>query len=135
MRSQLDVIVCLKDNAIKNKKKLHDSFFGMLDFTQFVQAFDAFTTGHGALVVDQTVQSNKISESIFHYAASMDLPSFCMVSATYLRLWDAMKYSEEQVILNRNRDNGIKMLRRNESNRKKGCVEGGITLVMENVPR
>lgn len=136
MRSQLDVIVCLKDNAIKNKKKLHDSFFGMLEFPQFVQAFDAFTTGHGALVVDQTVQSNVISESIFHYAAKMDLPRFCMVSQTYLRLWDSMKLSEEQITVNRDRANGLKLLRRNESSRKKGSrVEGGVTLVMENAAR
>lgn len=132
MRSQLDVIVCLKDNAIKNKKKLHDSFFGMLEFPQFVQAFDAFTSAHGALVVDQTVQSNTISESIFHYSAKMDLPRFCMVNATYMKLWNAMKYSDEQVLANRDKEQGLKRMRRNENTRKKGTVtEGGITFVME----
>ena len=132
MRSQLDVIVCLKDNAIKNKKKLHDSFFGMLEFPQFVQAFDAFTSEHGALVVDQTVQSSNISESIFHYSARLELPRFCMVSATYVKLWNAMKFSDEQVIANRDKEQGLKLMRRNETTRKKGSItEGGITFVME----
>lgn len=131
MRSQLDVIVCLKDNAIKNKKKLHESFFGMLEFPQFVQAFDVFTSDHGALVVDQTVQSNTIPDSIFHYSARVDLPRFCMVSATYVKLWNMMKFSDEQVIANRDKERDMKLLRRNETTRKKGSLsEGSLTFVM-----
>jgi hypothetical protein len=133
MRSQLDVIVCLKDNAIKNKKKLHDSFFGMLDFSQFVQAFDAFTNDHGALVVDQTVQSNTISDAIFHYAARVSLPRFCMVNATYIKLWNEMKYSEEQVIVNRDKKQGLKLMHRSEFTKHKGSRidASGITFVMD----
>ena len=117
MRSQLDVIVCLKDNAIRNKKKLHDSFFGMLEFAQFTQAFDAFTNDHGALVVDQTVQSNTVSDSIFYFSARVVLPRFCMVNATFIKLWNEMKYSDEQVLANRSTKQASKHTQRNEFTR------------------
>jgi len=89
----------------------------MLEFAQFTQAFDAFTNDHGALVVDQTVQSNTVSDSIFYFSARVVLPRFCMVNATFIKLWNEMKYSDEQVLANRFSKQASKHTQRNEFTR------------------
>ena len=70
LRQNIDYVIVLKDMIKKNLKKLHDNFFGMIeDFNQFVEIMKQVTENHGALVLDNTSDSNEITDCLFWYKA------------------------------------------------------------------
>ncbi len=98
LRQQLDTVVALKENVIPNRKRIHDAFFGCLTWHNFERMFSAFTENFGAIVIDQTVQSSEVSKVIFHYRAETTLPPFICVNRAYLKIWEMVKKSEEEVM-------------------------------------
>ena len=99
LRSQVDICYALRDTILQNRKRLHSCFFGMLNFQEFCAAFDACTENYGALVLDQTAQTNDPTSCIFHTRAQPSLPPFQMCSKVYFdlekRQWE--KRSESKV--------------------------------------
>lgn len=70
LRQNIDYVIVLKDNAKKNVKKLHDNFFGIIDdFDQFQQILRQVTEDFGALVLDNTSNSNDLDQNIFFFKA------------------------------------------------------------------
>lgn len=70
LRQNVDYVIVLKDNVLKNLKKLHDNFFGVIDnFHDFVEIMKQTTEEHGALVLDNTSVSNDLSSMLFWYKA------------------------------------------------------------------
>lgn len=70
LRQNIDYVIVLKDNIRKNLKKLHENFFGIIDdFNQFVEIMRQVTEQHGALVLDNTSDSNDITKMLFWFKA------------------------------------------------------------------
>lgn len=84
LRQNIDYVIVLKDNILKNLKKLHDNFFGIInDFNQFVEIMRQVTEQHGALVLDNTSDSNDITKMLFWFKARPR--EFKMGTAEYWR--------------------------------------------------
>jgi len=84
LRQNIDYVIVLKDNIRKNLKKLHENFFGIIDdFEQFVTIMRQVTEGHGALVLDNTSDSNDITKMLFWFKARPR--TFRMGTAEYWR--------------------------------------------------
>jgi hypothetical protein len=78
-RSQIDVIMVLADNSVKNRESLYDQFFGMFpDKHTFDDAMVKVTDNFGVLVLDNTVRSNKIEDCVFAFKAKLPIPRFHM---------------------------------------------------------
>lgn len=73
-RANTDYLFFFKDYV--NKERLYKTFFsGLLpSFATFSQVFDAVTEDYGVLVLDQTKQSSKITDIVFHYKATIRPP-------------------------------------------------------------
>jgi hypothetical protein len=73
-RANTDYVFLFRDYV--NKERLFKTFFTGIfpSFATFSQVFDALTEDYGVLVLDQTCQSNKITDLVFHYKATMRPP-------------------------------------------------------------
>ncbi|WIA10848.1 hypothetical protein OEZ85_011014 [Tetradesmus obliquus] len=73
-RANTDYVFLFRDYV--NKERLFKTFFvGIFpSFATFSQVFDDITADYGVLVLDQTNQSNKITDLVFHYKASVRPP-------------------------------------------------------------
>ena len=99
MRMQIDIVVALKENQAANRKRLHEAFFGAVsNYHDFERLFMAFTQDFGALIVDQTVQSTDLTKVIYHYKANINLPQFVCISRTYIKIWEKIKKSQNEVL-------------------------------------
>jgi hypothetical protein len=68
IRSNIDVIVLLKDNV--NRDKLFKTFFSLVpNFRQFSVLMDACTDDYKAMILDNTANSTSISDCIYWYRA------------------------------------------------------------------
>lgn len=71
LRSNIDYVFILKENVFANRKKLYDNYAGVFpSFEAFCRALDKCTEDYECLVIDNTVQSNKIDDIVFWYKAS-----------------------------------------------------------------
>lgn len=70
LRQNIDYVILLKDNVPKNLKKLHENFFGIIEsYHQFTDIMRQCTENYGALVLDNTSNSNDIDQNIYYYKA------------------------------------------------------------------
>lgn len=77
IRSQVDYVICLRDNIINNRRKLYTDFCGIFpSFNEFNDVFTEVTRDYTALVFDQTSTENDITKTVFWYKAKENLPSF-----------------------------------------------------------
>lgn len=94
LRTQIDYVVCLKENIYTNKVKLHRFFFGCFRaFDDFSAVLDKVTENYGALVLDQTSPSNNLEDCLFWYRASLDLPAYRLGSPIFWTL--AQRYAKK----------------------------------------
>lgn len=72
LRANVDYVFVLRENIIQNREKLYKSFFGIFpSFDVFCKVMDATTENYECLVLDNTVKSNKITDCVFWYKASL----------------------------------------------------------------
>ncbi len=69
LRMNADYIFVMKEKSLKERKKLHEEWFGMLTNKEFTRIMDVCTDDYGCLVLDNTVSSNKIEDQVFFYKA------------------------------------------------------------------
>lgn len=68
LRTNVDFIFILRENIISNRRKLYEQYAGMFPtFEMFCSTMDQCTENYECLVIDNTIQSNKIEEQIFWY--------------------------------------------------------------------
>ncbi len=73
-------------------------FFGCFaTFDDFNAVFDRCTQNYEALVLDNTVQTSSITDCIFWYKASTDLPPFRIGRPVYYALEQKMLHPEGHV--------------------------------------
>jgi len=83
MRSNFDYVFLLAEDTISNRKRLYEHYAGMFPtFDIFQQIFSAITQDYGALVINNRVHSNNITDKIFWYKAKKT-PSFKIGSNKY----------------------------------------------------
>jgi hypothetical protein len=87
LRTNIDYVFTLRDPICSNRIKLFKNFFSVFDnYQSFGVVMDSATDNHGALVLDNTVATNKTEECVFWYRASEDLPRFYVVRRSFYRL-------------------------------------------------
>jgi hypothetical protein len=97
IRGNIDIVIALRDNTYSNKEKYWRNFFGQFDsLRDFSTTFDALTENYGAIVgVNNNAQTNTITDNIFHYRASLDIPDkFEMGRPVYWALSERFKKDE-----------------------------------------
>ena len=87
LRTQVDYVVALRENIVSNRERLYKYFFGVFpNYEDFSRVFDACTANFECLVIDNTVNSNKIEDCIFWYKANHQIPEFRLCSPCYWEL-------------------------------------------------
>jgi len=77
IRTNIDYTFILREPNLSNREKLHKNFANCIDhFQDFQEIMDTVTEDYTALVINNTVQSNKIEDCVFWYKADHNrLPS------------------------------------------------------------
>jgi hypothetical protein len=95
LRSNVDLVFCMRENNLQNVERLYKSFFGIFPTKQiFGQAFNTITENYGAIVVDTLSRSNRIDECVFWYRAPYPCPPFRLGSSNLWRFHE-QHYDEE----------------------------------------
>ena len=96
LRTQVDYVVCLKENIFTNKQRLHRMFFGCFRaFEDFASVLDKVTENYGALVLDNTSPTASLEDCLFWYRASISLPSYRVGKPIYWKLAQRYARSDE----------------------------------------
>jgi energy-coupling factor transporter ATP-binding protein EcfA2 len=97
IRTNVDIVFCLKENILSNKERLWKHFFGCFpDFTTFCQTMDALTSNFGAMVLNNRSRSTKLEDQIFHYTADHKLPQFQMCHPVFWKLSKSCAIEEKE---------------------------------------
>ena len=135
LRTNVDYVFALKENILTNKQKLWKYFFGMFEkFEDFNKVMDRCTENDGVLVLDNTVPSNKIDDTVFWYRAELNLPPFTMGKQKFWKLTDALSKTTREIEKCRLQANAPKIDKRItqiERCDKNGiCIEDELTLTV-----
>jgi len=84
-RNQVDILVLLRNGIPKERKKIHECFFGG-DYKQFEKLMDACTKNYMALVLDNRTAETDIMKRVYWYKAQPNLPKFDIRSPVFQRL-------------------------------------------------
>lgn len=69
-RSNVDYIVVGRTPGVQDRERLYKNFFGLIpSFHAFQEVMNSCTEDYHVLILDNTVQSNKLSDCIFWYKA------------------------------------------------------------------
>jgi hypothetical protein len=92
LRSQVDYVFVLKEGNISNRIKLWKMFFGAFStYEDFAAVLDKCTQNYECLVLDNTGTSTAVTDCIYWYRATTDLPEFKIGSQVYYDLEDKMR--------------------------------------------
>lgn len=70
LRCNVDYVFLLRTPIVNERKKLYEYYAGMFpSFEAFCQIMDSCTDNYECLVIDNTVQSNKLEDMVFWYKA------------------------------------------------------------------
>jgi energy-coupling factor transporter ATP-binding protein EcfA2 len=68
LRTNIDYVFILKDPIRRNRQRLYENFAGIFPtFESFCDALDQTTENYECMVIDNTTNSNKISDIVFYY--------------------------------------------------------------------
>lgn len=71
LRSNVDFVFILRESLNSNRKRLYEHYAGMFGtFDAFCQILDNCTENYECIVIDNTTQSNKLTDQVFWYKAS-----------------------------------------------------------------
>jgi Poxvirus A32 protein len=77
LRSNVDLVFCMRENNLSNVERLYKSFFGVFPTKQlFIQVFNKTTENYGAIVIDTLSHSNNVEDCVFWYKAPQPCPEF-----------------------------------------------------------
>jgi energy-coupling factor transporter ATP-binding protein EcfA2 len=87
LRTNVDFVFILRENIVSNRKRLFDNYAGMFpSFDVFQQVLEQCTNDYECMVIDNTVQSNKLTDQVYWYKADVNVPPFQMCSPHYWQL-------------------------------------------------
>jgi hypothetical protein len=68
LRSNIDFVFIFRENVVANRKRLYEQYAGMFPtFEMFCKVMDQCTENFECLVIDNTIQSNKIEDQVYWY--------------------------------------------------------------------
>lgn len=74
-RTNCDYVIACRESIYANRERLHKFYFGVFPkMRMFDTVFQSCTNDYEVLVLDNTVQSNKIEDSVFWYKAAVHPP-------------------------------------------------------------
>lgn len=114
LRSNIDLVFCMKENNMLNLEKIYKGFFGVFETKNlFVQVFNRLTENYGAIVADNTSRSNNINENIYWFRSQYPPIVFHMGSDRLWKVNDKYYDEKKELEIDVNDDNGpiIKMKR------------------------
>jgi len=120
LRTQVDYVICTREVIIANKMKLWKYFFGMFErYDDFSRVMDKCTENYSALIMDNTVRTGGIADSIFWYRASLDVPAFKIGAESFWKLSrERSKTDDEAAEDLRTREQQEELLRERLNRRK-----------------
>jgi hypothetical protein len=72
LRTNIDYVFILREPYISNRKRIYENYAGMFPtFESFCQVMDQCTENYECLVINNSAQSNKLSEQVFWYKADI----------------------------------------------------------------
>jgi len=72
LRTNIDFVFILREPYISNRKRIYENYAGMFPtFESFCQVMDQCTENYECLVINNSAQSNQLSEQVFWYKADM----------------------------------------------------------------
>lgn len=75
-RSNIDYVVAYRTPGIQDRERLWKNFFGVIpSFPMFCGIMDKCTENYEALILDNTVQSNTLTDCIYWYKAPLRAPT------------------------------------------------------------
>ena len=84
MRGNLDYVYTFKEHVPKNKLRLWDHFYGIVEqFEVFRQMLNQCTNDHHCLVLDTTGQQNSMKDMLAVWKADKDLRAFKVGNQAY----------------------------------------------------
>ena len=86
LRGQVDVLMCLREVSLQQRKRLQTAFFGLLTMPEYNAVMDAATERYGCLVLLNTVPSNDPTECLFWWRAKPELPPFRLANEVFYTL-------------------------------------------------
>jgi len=108
IRSNLDVVIAGRDPILANRKKLYESFFGVVDsFAEFDRIFNACTQRYGVLVLvnNTKTRSNRLEDRIFWYRAKQ-YKHFKFCDKIYWDLDTSLGKEDDEPYANEDGDDG-----------------------------
>lgn len=98
LRTNIDFVFILRENVVSNRKRIYDNYAGMFPtFDVFCQVMDQCTQDYECLVVNNTVQSNRLEDCIFWYKAEAH-PSFRLCLPQFWQLASEHKREQDKMI-------------------------------------
>ena len=71
MRDNINYVFIFREPIEQNRKRLYEFYGGMFpSYEQFCEVLDAYTTDYSCLVIDNTTQSTRLEDRVYHYKAS-----------------------------------------------------------------
>jgi energy-coupling factor transporter ATP-binding protein EcfA2 len=68
LRTNIDFVFILKDPIRRNRQRLYDNFAGIFpSFDSFCEALDQTTENYECMVIDNTTNSNKLTDIVYYY--------------------------------------------------------------------
>lgn len=88
LRTNIDYVFILRENILNNRKKIWEHYAGIFpNFPMFCSIMDQCTNNYECLVIDNTVQSNRLEDCVFWYKAD-NRPDYRLCSR---RCWEYSK--------------------------------------------
>ena len=92
IRSQVDYAITLREVVTQQRKKLYETYFGVLPtFESFCHLMDITTENYGALCLLNSVNSNDPAQCLRWWRAKASLPPFRLPNDVFFRLAETMK--------------------------------------------
>jgi hypothetical protein len=93
LRSNIDYVFIYRENNINNRKRLYENYASVFPtFEMFCIFMDSCTENYECLVIKVNSSSNKLTDQVFWYKSTRDLPPFKLGAREF---WDAQKEKEE----------------------------------------
>ncbi len=110
-RSNVDVTISLKEQIQSNRERLWKQYFGAFEsMKEFNLAMNACTNNYSSIVCANNLsQSNELTESIFWFKASIDLPEFKLGSEAVKQI-DKACYEDRELMMTNPESKGIEKI-------------------------
>lgn len=94
IRSNTDYVFIFRETILRNRRSLHENYAASIpDFRDFCDILDQITGDYTALVINNRIQSNDLSDVIFYYKARQH-PNFKWGCREYWE-WHQMRYNPD----------------------------------------